>query len=361
MRKTPAATVAVAFACGALTLVTACSSAPAHHPSASAGSTATAPSSNQASSPTTATAAAQLTTAQARQAFDAFFPKYNAMVKNHTPAQVAPLTTGAQAQVMAFDAAKDSGLTTPAQLTERFYVPKAASYPRWFVEVGSTRSGGDAGGDLFVMVQSQPSGPWQVADTTTWTGSTPAPLAAISLDPQGYATAVAPSDASLVTPPAELPAQYAQVLAGTAGTSSSLYGGGDPTSQWAATQQQVIKGAPADGWHVSFSYAVPPGSQYALAATGGGAVVFFAFSQRSSWVSASSAPKFSGGATAFDGRMPLIVAVDAGLSNPQVRVGTKFTSTYVFEPLALDPAHGGKISLMDHELDGGGLASATMG
>jgi hypothetical protein len=211
------------------------------------------------------------------------------------------------------------------------------------------------------MVQSQPSGPWQVADTTTWTGSTPAPLTAISLDPQGYATAVAPSDTSLVTPPAELPAQYAQVLAGTAGTSFSLYGQGDPTSQWAATQQQVIKGAPADGWHVSFSYAVPPGSQYALAATGGGAVVFFAFSQRSSWVSASSAPKFSGGATAFDGRMPLIVAVDAGLSNPRVRVGTKFTSTYVFEPLALDPAHGGKISLMDHELDGGGLASATMG
>ncbi|HEY1918004.1 MAG TPA: hypothetical protein VGH27_20720 [Streptosporangiaceae bacterium] len=359
MRKTPLATAAVAFACGALTLVTACSSTPAPHASASPGRTTTAPSGGQASSP--AVAATQLTVAQAKQAFDAFFPRYDALAKDHTASQVAALTIGAQAQVMAFNAAKDTGLTTPAQLTERFYVPQTASYPRWFVETGTTRSNGAAGGDLFVMVQSQPSGPWQAADTTTWTGAAPAQLSAISLDAQGYATAVAPADTSLATAPGELPAQYAQVIAGTAGTSFSLYGAGDPTSQWAATQQQIVKGAPADGWHVSFSYAVPPSSEYALAATGGGAVVFFAFSQGSSWVSASSAPKFSGGATAFDGRMPLVLAMDAGLTNPTFRVGTRFTSTYVYEPLALDPAHGGKITLMEHELDGGGFASAAMG
>jgi hypothetical protein len=359
MRKTPIATAAVAFACGALTLVTACSSTPAHHSSASPGSTASAPSGGQASSP--ATPAAQLTVAQAKQAFDAFFPRYDALAKDHTASQVGALTIGAQAQVMAFNVVKDTGLTTPAQLTERFYVPAAGSYPRWFVETGATRSSGAAGGDLFVMVQSQPSGPWRVADTTTWTGAAPAQLSAISLNAQGYATAVAPADTALVTSPAALPAQYAAVVAGTAGTSSSLYGEGDSTSGWSATQRQVIKGAPADGWRVSFSYAVLPDSQYALAATGGGAVVFFAFSQGSSWVSTSSAPKFSGGATPFDGRMPLVLAMDAGLSNPQFPVGTRFTSTYVFEPLALDPAHGGKISLMEHELDGGGLTAATMG
>jgi hypothetical protein len=360
MRKTPAATAAVAFACGALTLVTACSSSvPAHHPAAATGSTASAPASSQASSP--AAAAAQLTMAQAKQAFDAFFPKYNALVKDHTAAQVAPLTTGAQAQVAAFSAAKDTGLTTPAQLTERFYVPTVAAYPRWFVEVGTTKSGTATGGDLFVMVQSQPSGPWQVASTSSWAGSAPPQLSAISLDAQGYATAVAPADTSLVTPPGQLPAQYAQLLAGTAGTSSSLYGAGDATSVWAATQRQVVKQAPSDGWHASFSYAVPPDSEYALAATGGGAVVFFAFAQASTWVSTSSTPKFSGGGFAFDGRMPLDVAVEAGLSSPRFRVGTRFTSTYVFEPVALDPAHGGKITLMDYEFDGGGQTTATMG
>jgi hypothetical protein len=350
MRKTPAA----AAACGALALVTACSSAPAQPPRSTGGAAATPPSA-QSSPP--AIAAAQLTPAQASRAFDTFFPRYDAMVRNHTPSQVATLTTGAQAEVMAFSTAKGTGLTTPAQLTERCYVPRLTVYPRWFVEVGTTRSGGD----LFVMVQDQPGGPWRVADTSAWTGPPPSPLSAISLDPRGYAIAAPPAEPSLVTPPEQLPGQYTSLLSGSPRSSFLPYGQGDPTSVWAGVQQRIVKEAPTDGWHVSFRYSVPADSEYALTAAGGGAVVFFAFSQSSTWVSASATPRFSGGATAFDGRMPLLLAVDAGLTSPHVRVGTRFDGTYVFEPLALDPAHGGQITLMDREFDGGGLTTATMG
>jgi hypothetical protein len=350
--------------CGVLALGTACSNAsgPVHHPpspngTSAAGGTGTA-SSIPAASP--AAAASQLTPAEARQAFNAFFPRYAVMVKHHSAGQVASLTVGAQAQVTAFSAAKGAGLAPVAQQTERFYVPRGTVYPRWFAEVGTTRSHGASGGDAFVMVQSQQGGPWRVADTFFWTGPTPAQLAAISVDARGYATAVPPGDTSVVTPPGQLPAQYALVIGATGGA-SRLYAPGDPTTAWAAVQHQIVRGAPAEGWRVGFGYAVPADSEYALRASGG-AVVFFAFSQHSTWQVRSASPRFSGGATPFDGRMPLIDALDAGLSNLHPRVGTRFTSTYMFEPLAFDPARGGgKISLMDHELDGGGISSAAMG
>lgn len=358
MHNRPAArTIAAgAVCCGVLALGTACSnsSGPVHHRPAS-------PSGTSAAGGTPAAAAPQLTPAQARQVFTAFFPRYAAMVKHHTAGRVASLTVGAQAQVMAFSAAKGAGLAPAAQRTERFYVPRVRVYPRWFAEVGTTRSSGASGGDVFVMMQSQSAGPWRVADTFVWSGPAPAQLAAISVDAHGYATAVPPGDTSLVTPPGQLPAQYAAVVGGTGGA-PRLYAPGDPTTAWAAAQHQIVRGAPADGRRVGFGYAVPAGSEYALRSAGSGAVVFFAFSQGSTWQVSSAAPRFSGGAIPFDGRMPITYALDAGLSSLHPRIGTRFSSTYVFEPLALDPARGGgKISLMDHEFDGGGLSSATMG
>ena len=330
-----------------------------HHRSASPGTSAAG--GNGATSSTPEAAVPQLTPAQARKVFTAFFPRYAATVKHHTAGRVASLTVGAQAQVMAFSAAKGAGLAPAAQRTERFYVPRVRVYPRWFAEVGTTRSNGASGGDAFVMVQSQSAGPWRVADTFFWSGPAPAQLAAISVDARGYSTAVSPGDTSLVTPPGQLPAQYAAVVGGTGGA-PRFYAPGDPTTAWAAAQHQIVRGAPAEGWRVGFGYTVPASSEYALRSAGGGAVVFFAFSQRSTWQARSASPRFSGGATPFDGRMPLIDALDAGLSSLHPRIGTRFSSTYVFEPLALDPVRGdGKISLMDHEFDGGGLSSAAIG
>ena len=119
--------------------------------------------------------------------------------------------------------------------------------------------------------------------------------------------------------------------------------------------------APSDGWHASFSYSAPDIPAYALRTRDGGALVFFALAQNSSWTTTSSKPKFSGGPNAFDGRMPITVAIDAGLSNPSIRPGTRFTSTYVFETMAVDPARGrGKIALLSPTFDGGGVISATM-
>jgi hypothetical protein len=300
--------------------------------------------------------AAQLTPGQARQAFTAFFPRYDAMVSRHDAAQVGQLTVGAEAMVRAFSARKQTGLPVAAQVTERFYLPRVTTYPRWFVEQGTTRFGGN----LFVMVQSQPGGPWREAQTLSWSGAAPAQLSGISVDRQGYAAAVAPGQTSLAVPPGRLPAQYVQLVGGTPGAASALYAAGDATAGWIATQRRVVTEAPADGWQVSFSYAVPAPA-YALRTTAGGAVVFFSFDQASMWTARSSSPKFSGGAIAFDGRMPLDVAMNAGgLTSLHVRPGTRYASTYLFEPLALDPARGhGKISLLPSAFDGGGFTYAA--
>ena len=352
-------TLTAVAACGLLTLAAACSSPGGSKPAATASGRPSG--SATASSPATSAApAVQLTPTQAKQAFDAFFPHYAALAKNHTAADVPQLTTGVQAQVMAFDAAKDLGLLVSPQLTERFYVPRVTSYPRWFAEVGTTKSGGAAGGDLFLMVQSQSGGPWQDAYLLSWTGSAPAQLSGLAVDGQGYATAVNAGQSSLVIPPGQLAAQYTKLLAGTAGAAAGSFASGDPTTAWASTQQQIIKGAPAQGWQVSFGYSGPANSVYALRTTTGGAVVFFSFGQTSNWVALNDTPKVSGGVIPFDGRMPINLAVDAGLSTPHIKTGTHFDSTYVFQPLAVDPPAGGKVSLMDRELDGGGLTSATM-
>ena len=365
MRKMPAARAGagVTVACGVLALITSCSSSPrpAHGPSAAPNSHATA-SGTTAASPAPAAPAAQLTPAQARQAFAAFFPRYDAMVSTHDVTQVPQLTTGAEAQVRAFGVGKQTGLPAPAQMTERFYVPRLAAYPRWFVEQGTTRSHGAPGGDLFVMVQSRPGGPWQEAHTLMWTGPAPAPLPGISTDPDGYATAVVPGETSLVTGPGQLPVQYALLISGRAGAASSRYAPGDATTGWIASQQTAVQGAPAAGWQVSFGYTAPAVPAYALRTTAGGALVFFAFDQASTWTARSSAPKFSVAANSFDGRMPVNVAFDAGLNGPQVRPGTRFASTYRFESLALDPARRhGKISLLPSALNGGGITSAAKG
>ena len=166
MPTMPAARVraGTAAACGALALIAACSGAPDRAPSASPSSQATGLAGQAGPQPAATTAlAAQLAPAQARQAFEAFFPRFDAMVTHHRVARVPRLTVGAEEQVRAFGTRHGTGLPPLAQESERFYVPRVTSYPRWFVEEAATHSHGAAGGDAFVMVQSRRGGPWQEA------------------------------------------------------------------------------------------------------------------------------------------------------------------------------------------------------
>lgn len=362
MPTMPAARVraGTAAACGALALIAACSGAPDRAPSASPSSQATGLAGQAGPQPAATTAlAAQLAPAQARQAFEAFFPRFDAMVTHHRVARVPRLTVGAEEQVRAFGTRHGTGLPPLAQESERFYVPRVTSYPRWFVEEAATHSHGAAGGDAFVMVQSRRGGPWQEADTLTWSGPRPAQLSGISVS-HGYATTVFPDHASLAVSPGQLPGQYTRLISRTADAASSPFAASDATTGWIASQQKVVKGAPSKGWQVSFGFSAPAIPAYALRTTSGGAVVFFAFGQASTWTARSSAPKFSAAANSFDGRMPLEVALEAGLSSPAVRPGTKFASSYVFESAALDPPRGqGKVSLLPSALDGGGITSAA--
>lgn len=346
------------MASGLLALA-ACSGPPAH----ARGSSSPPPRSmagGQGGQPATTppAVAAQLTPAQARQVFDAFLPRFDAMVSGHRAGLAGQLTQGAEAQVKEFAAAHAAGLPVARQDSERFYVPRLAAYPRWFVAVGTTR----AGGDLFVLAQDQSGGPWREAYTLIF-GSPPAALAGIALDARGYATAVAPGDASLAAPPGQLAARYARFLGGAGGASAAGGAGfaaGEATTGWVASRQRVTSGAPPDGWSVRFGYAAPALPVYALHATGGGAVVFFAIAQDSSWTARSSSPRFSPSLTSVDGRMPLVVAVEAGLSSIHLRPGTRISSTWLYESVAADPPRGqGKITLLPPALDGGGVTAAT--
>jgi hypothetical protein len=360
MRKITAGASAASCALLALLMLSAACSSPSGPPGGKAGSPGGTPGSTP--SGTSGAPAPQLTPAQARQAFNAFLPSFNAMLRNHDAKLVPQLTVGAETQVQTFAARNAAGLPVPAQVSDQFYVPRLSSYPRWFAAIGTTRSQGTSGGDLFLMVQSRHGGPWQEAEVMTWFGPAAAQLSGIAVDPQGYATAVDPAATSLAIPPGQLPAQYTQFIGGAQGASSSVFAPGDATTGWIAGKRTVVTAAPAKGWQASFAYTVPALPVFALRTTSGGALVFFAFDQDSAWTAKSTSPHFAGGVNSVDGRMPLILAVEAGLNSPHVRQGTRINSTQRHETLAVDPASGhGQISLLPSELDGGGVTSATMG
>lgn len=345
---------AAVIACGVLALTTACSSSSGSHPS-SGGKTSQSPSTSSVPSGSASGAAAsQLTMAQAKQAFDALLPRYNQMAKKGSTAMVGQLTVDAEAAVQGFGTKSGGSLPAATPQAEKYYVPRLTSYPRWFVVAGSTRVYGSAGGDAFVVVQSQQGAPWRMAQVQSWIGPASPALSQIAVDSQGYATAVAPDVTSLMTPPGQLGAQYTQLAGGGSGAASSLFAAG-PAGAYPMAPPRSGPDSPASaGWDFSAAFSAPSLPVFALRTTGNGAVVFFSFAESQTWVAKSSSAKFSSGG------IPLVTAVQAGLRNTHVQAGARITLTELHETYGVDPARGqGKISVSDLASSGLTAGKAT--
>lgn len=356
-----AALVCAALAIAASVAITGCggSSSGAHAArSATSKTTSGAETTRPSSSPRPAVP--QLTLGQARQAFNAFFPAYRAMIKTHDTKAALDLTTGAEGRVQQFGTAHELGLPVNGPMSETLYVPRLRGYPRWFVATGTIRSGPSVNvGQLFVVVQARQGAAWRAAEALTWFGPPGIPLSSIATDARGYATAVPADDSGLLTPPAQLPARYGELLG--AADSASLFAAGDGTTGWTARQRQVVADASANGWQVRFGYRGWTAPIFALATKNGGALVFFGFDQNSAWTATSPTPRFSGGVSSFDGRMPIDLAVLAGLSSPRLKPGTRIDGTYTYETAAFDPPRGaGRISLPSSDVLGGGVTRASL-
>jgi len=279
----------------------------------------------------------QLTIGQARAVFDAFWPRFEQLPANYTPATASHLAAGAELQAQLFFKGQ-SGPAITRLTKESFYVPQLTGYPRWFW-AAAQEAGGRRDGHLFVMVQSAPSAPWKTAMALYDLGSNARMLhylaTTITTDAQGYAEAVSLHDSSLDIPPSGMPAAYSRYLDGTASqTVMRLFQSGPNTTGYLSLDRQISLGAGQYGWRDTDHQAPAHLPVYALRLRTHGAIVIFCTYDTSRWIAESSSaalPAQPSGSEA-DYVPPAFVAQGLGLTS--VRAGARLTATAVDRVLA---------------------------
>lgn len=110
-----------------------------------------------------------------------------------------------------------------------FYIPRLTGHPRWFAADAVSGKGKQALRHALLFTQSSENAPWLLA-------ADPYPselaLAHVALDPQGYATPVAPDVEDLAVAPAKLPKAHAALLTdGPRASGASVLADGAKTSE----------------------------------------------------------------------------------------------------------------------------------
>jgi hypothetical protein len=279
----------------------------------------------------------QLTVAQARAAFDSFWPRFEQLAVDFSPAAARRLAVGAELQAQLFFRGQ-SGPTITGLTREKFYVPRLAGYPRWFWATGQD-TGSSHDGHLFVMVQSAPSAPWQTAMALYDVGSSARMLhylaATITVDAQGYAEAVPLGDASLDVTPAAMPASYASYLDEAASRRTArLFQAGPNTTGYIALDRQTSSGARQYGWRDTDHQAPAQLPVYALRLRTDGAIVIFATYDTSGWIARSSSAALPAQPSGSEAHYVPPGFVVQGLGVSSVRAGARLTVTAVDRVLA---------------------------
>jgi len=272
---------AVAVLVFAAVAVTALAARPHGRPApraAAATGTALPPPGKMASRPAAAVPPPVTMTA-ARQVLAAYIAGNNAANQARSAARLGRIEGGSSYQLDAggyrFLTAKDpanTGYQAFSFTAAAYYLPRLASYPRWFAVYGTwagTRSAPFRG--FLVFAQAAPRARWlDVLEPYVTAGLPAAAMPQAGAD--GTATAVpAGSAAGLAAAPGSLPAATAARLDGAAApvTMTGLQAPGDQKDQafWAA---RVPRGAGDTDRHYATPYGV-----YALRTRDGGALVFY--------------------------------------------------------------------------------------
>jgi hypothetical protein len=286
----------------------------------------------------------QLTVAQAREVFDAFWPRFEQLAVDYSPAAARRLTVGAELPAQLFFKGT-SGPTITKLINESFYIPRLTGYPRWFWATGQQAGRGSAG-HLFVMVQSARSAPWQTAMALYDLNFSNAHMlrtlaSAITKDAQGYAAAVPLGDPGLDVPPSAMPATYAHYLNGqTTHAVRRLFQPGLNTTYYISVDHEVFRGAGRYGWRDTDHQAPAQLPVYALRSSTGGAVVIFSTYDTGGWVAASSSAALPAHPSGVEGNYVPPTFVLQALGITSVRTGTRLMVTAVDRVLASVQPHG---------------------
>jgi hypothetical protein len=194
-----------------------------------------------------------------------------------------------------------------------YYIPRQATFPRWFaVEAtsGSTRH-------ALLFVQDRDGGPWLLA-ADPFPSS---PLAGIALDKDGFATAVNPADTRAAVEPRKVAGVHAATLSG--GATGMAPGPYTTESRDALTKVQAE--LRKRGVTLTSDFAADQQRAFALRTTGGGALVWYVVRQ----------------AERYDMVNPGTVSTNGDLAGLVTgRVGHHLSSTALIQYLAVVPDHG---------------------
>lgn len=238
---------------------------------ASAGRASSAPPASAASVP-----AGQLTIADARQVSSTWLAGCDDLEQHYSQAAAAQLMTGEALQSTVLNSG-GSDVPTSEPKDQSFFVPVQAGYPRWFVQ--TERFPGEVFSSymMAVFVQAAPQQPWKAALLSISPGSDPyRPMKEIARDSQGYATAIPVADPAVAIAPAQLPATWASLYnRGTTAANDSRLIQPNEIDFYRSLQNADVRNGPKHGFVESARQTPGNLPVYALALTGGGALVIF--------------------------------------------------------------------------------------
>jgi hypothetical protein len=287
---------------------------------------------------------AQLTPAQARAAFDRFIPAFLSAQRSHNPQAELDLVTGAELPAVERLPSQALGPTVSGLTGERFYVPRLAGYPRWFVVTANAPANQEK--FFFVLVQAAAGARWRDAtELYQLPGYPPAlpDLSGVRLT-HGYATAVPASDPSLATAPSELPAGFSAYYDAAMSNPSAPAPTGY-SNTLVPIVRAAIREAPRYGWREIDQLRPASFPVYALRLANGGAAVVYATRETFGWQAISAHASLHAPRSAVS----MLAAPDpytlSFLRITAVRVGLRIRFSTIDEHLAIDPAvHGGTVA-----------------
>jgi hypothetical protein len=262
-------------------------------------------------------AAPSLTRAQAEQVLAHYQSVNNDANRSLDGNLLATVETGAQLDMdragYQLRRARGDKIVPFTYTATTYYIPRQTDFPKWFAVdaiSGRTRH-------ALLFVQDRSGGSWLLA-------ADPFPSAGLSnvtLDKDGYATAVSADDTHAALSPAKVASAHAAVLtSGATGMAPGPY-----TSDSRSALVRVQSGLQRHGVTLSADFVPDRQQAYALRTTGGGFLVWYVLRQTEKYDMSAAGAVGSGGDL-------------TGLING--RVGHHLDTTALIQYLATVPDHG---------------------
>lgn len=258
--------------------------------------------------PAKPTAPPAISAQESRRVLDEWTTRHNEAVGSDDAAAWRTAVTGALGGVVTARVITHGGLEPSAEIALHnpvFYVPRVASYPKWFAVAALQQSGGAGRQALLLFTRGGAKEEWRVAHSLTFKDRPPQ----VKLDEQGYA---------VTAPDGGLPAAHAAYL--TSGQAGDAF--------IADTFSARGRAPKFKGWSSTHRFAAGEHGTYALRTADGGALVWYDIEQSQQLTS-------TGG-----GRRTLPPALrDYLVRKPDVR-GSPLTASWTWQVLGYLPPSG---------------------